>query len=253
MHNFVRRFTLLLAPLALAACTTVAAPPAQSVSSGIVSAADPRAAEAGAAILRQGGTSTDAAIAVMLALTVVEPQSSGIGGGGFYLRGTPDGAVVTLDGRETAPAAAGPDWFLDASGNPRPFPEAVVTGLSIGVPGNIALAAEAHGRYGTLAWADLFAPAIALARNGWEVTPRFREFLVQGANRAGLTAEGRTLFYDTAGEPLAAGSVVRNPALADTLEALAQAGPAGFYRGPMAEQMAEVIAEATPGTPLGHA
>ena len=247
MHNFSRRFALLLAPLVLAACTTVAPSPAPGASTGIVSAADPRAAEAGAAILRQGGTSTDAAIAVMLALTVVEPQSSGIGGGGFYLRGTPDGEVVTLDGRETAPAAAGPDWFLDASGNPRPFPEAVVTGLSIGVPGNIALAAEAHERYGSLPWADLFAPAITLARNGWEVTPRFHEFLRTSANRAGLTAEGRALFYDSAGEPLAAGTVVRNPALAGTLEALAQAGPAMFYHGPMAEQMAGVIAQVTPG------
>lgn len=251
MHNFsrglVRRFTLLLAPLVLAACTTGAAPPAPGASSGIVSAADPRAAEAGAAILRQGGTSTDAAIAVMLALTVVEPQSSGIGGGGFYLRGTSDGEVVTLDGRETAPAAAGPDWFLDASGNPRPFPEAVVTGLSIGVPGNIALAAEAHERYGSLPWADLFAPAIALARNGWEVTPRFHEFLRTSINRAGLTAEGRALFYDAAGESLAEGTVIRNPALADTLEALAEEGPAMFYHGPMADRMADVIAQVTPG------
>ncbi len=247
MHNFIRRLSLLLAPMVLAACATVAPPPPVASSAGVVSAADPRAAEAGAAILRQGGTSTDAAIAVMLALTVVEPQSSGIGGGGFYLRGTPDGAVVTLDGRETAPAAAGPAWFLDENAAPRPFGEAVVTGLSIGVPGNISLAAEAHGRFGTLAWADLFAPAIALARNGWEVTPRFHEFLRTSANRAGQTAEGRALFYDAAGEPLAAGTVVRNPALADTLEALAEAGPDMFYHGPMAEQMAEVIAEATPG------
>lgn len=247
MHNFFRPLALLLAPLVLAGCTTVAPPQIAAPSSGVVSAADPRAAEAGAAILRQGGTSTDAAIAVMLALTVVEPQSSGIGGGGFYLRGTPDGEVVTLDGRETAPAAATPAWFLDDNGAPRPFGQAVVTGLSIGVPGNIALAAEAHAKYGTLPWADLFAPAIALARGGWEITPRFREFLVQGANRAALTAEGRALFYDAAGEPLAAGTVVRNPALADTLEMLAEAGPGAFYYGPMAEQMAGVIAEATPG------
>jgi gamma-glutamyltranspeptidase / glutathione hydrolase len=247
MHNFFRRFALLLAPLVLAACTTVAPSPIAASSSGVVSAADPRAAEAGATILRQGGTSTDAAIAVMLALTVVEPQSSGIGGGGFYLRGTPDGEVVTLDGRETAPAAATPAWFLDETGAPRPFGQAVVTGLSIGVPGNIALAAEAHEKYGTLPWAGLFAPAIALARDGWEITPRFREFLVQGANRAALTAEGRTLFYDAAGEPLAAGTVVRNPALAETLQALADAGPGAFYHGPMASRMAGVIAAATPG------
>jgi gamma-glutamyltranspeptidase/glutathione hydrolase len=243
----VRRFALLLAPLVLAACTSIPSPATPGLSSGVVSAADPRAAEAGAAILRQGGTSTDAAIAVMLALTVVEPQSSGIGGGGFFLRGTPQGEVTTLDGRETAPAAATPDWFLGSDGSPRPFPEAVITGLSIGVPGNIALAAEAHERYGSLPWAALFAPAIALARDGWVVTPRFREFLQQGANRAALTPAGRALFYDAAGEPLAAGSLVRNPALAGTLEGLAQSGPAAFYHGPMAEGMASVIAAATPG------
>ena len=251
-----RLIVLVLAPLALAACVTQpvaqadlatsAAPP-----SGVVSAADPRAAEAGAQILRQGGSSTDAAIAVMLALSVVEPQSSGIGGGGFYMHGTPDGEVVTLDGRERAPAAATPAWFLDASGAPRAYPQAVVTGLSIGVPGNVALAAEAHGRYGRLPWADLFAPAIALARDGWVLTPRAQEFLVSAANRAGLTAEGRALFYDAAGAPLPTGTLVRNPALAATLEALAQGGPQAFYHGPMAAGMAQVIAAATPNdTPM---
>ena len=251
-----RLLALVLAPLALAACATApvaqtdlaasAAPP-----SGVVSAADPRAAEAGAQILRQGGSSTDAAIAVMLALTVVEPQSSGIGGGGFFMLGTADGEVVTLDGRERAPAGATPGWFLDASGAPRPFGEAVLTGLSIGVPGNVALAAEAHERYGRLPWADLFAPAIALARNGWVLTPRAQEFLGQAANRAGLTAEGRALFYDAAGAPLAVGTLVRNPALAATLETLALGGQQAFYRGPMAAGMADVIAAATPNdTPM---
>ena len=237
------------APLALAACTSTTAP-IESVSSGpvggVVSAADPRAAEAGAQMLRRGGSSTDAAIAVMLALTVVEPQSSGIGGGGFYMRGTPEGDLVTLDGRERAPAAATPAWFLDASGAPRPFGQAVLTGLSIGVPGNVALAAAAHGRYGRVEWADLFAPAIALARDGWVLTPRSAEFLQLARNRAALTPEGRALFYDAAGEPLPAGTLVRNPALAATLEAIAQGGPDAFYRGPMAEAMVQVIAAATP-------
>ena len=245
-----RLFTLLLAPLALAACATLPAPPSPEIT-GVVSAADPRAAEAGAQMLRQGGSSTDAAIAVMLALTVVEPQSSGIGGGGFYMRGTPEGEVVTLDGRERAPAAATPAWFLDAGGVPRPYPQAVVTGLSIGVPGNVALAAQAHQRYGRLAWADLFAPAIALARDGWALTPRSREFLANAANRAGLTPEGRRLFFDDAGAPLPAGTLVRNPALAATLEAIAQGGPDTFYHGAMAEGMAGVIAAATPNdTPM---
>jgi gamma-glutamyltranspeptidase / glutathione hydrolase len=254
MHK-IYRFALLLAPLALGACAaspapSPAAPPAAiaaPAASGVVSAADPRAAEAGAEMLRQGGTSTDAAIATMLALTVVEPQSSGIGGGGFYLRGTPEGEVITLDGRETAPAAATPDWFLDEAGNPRPFGEAVVTGLSIGVPGNMALAAEAHQRFGTLEWAALFQPAIALARGGWEITPRFRDSLESARNRGALTAEGRALFYDAAGEPLPTGTRVANPALAETLERLSAEGSQAFYRGPLAESMVQVIAGATPG------
>ena len=182
----------------------------------------------------------------MVALTVVEPQSSGIGGGGFYVRGTAQGDVVTLDGRETAPAAATPAWFLSAEGTARPFMEAVISGLSIGVPGNMALAAEAHQRYGRLDWAALFAPAIALARDGWDITPRLHEFLVSSENRAALTAEGRAMFYDAAGEPLPIGTRVRNPELAATLEALAAAGPRGFYEGAMAQDMAAAIAQVTP-------
>lgn len=250
----------LAAPLTLAALASCAAPQisANQVSgpqdiapaathSGVVSAADPRASEAGAEMLRRGGSATDAAIATMLALTVVEPQSSGIGGGGFYLRGSADGEVVTLDGRETAPAAATPDWFLDEEGNRLPFPRAVLTGLSIGVPGNVRLAAEAHGRYGRLEWAELFAPAIELAEDGWEVTPRFHDFLSFSANRAGNVEAGRALFYNDAGEPLPAGTLVRNPALAETLRHIADAGPDVFYEGPWAAAMADVIARATPG------
>ena len=252
--RMIHRLAHLIAPLAalgtLAACAASYETPLQTVAQppfvGVVSAADPRAAEAGAAMLRMGGTSTDAAIATMLALTVVEPQSSGIGGGGFYVRGTPDGDVITLDGRETAPAAATPEWFLNAEGAPRPFIEAVMSGLSVGIPGNIALAAEAHSRYGTLPWAVLFQPAIYLAREGWEITPRFREFLVSAQNRAAFTPEGRALFYDAAGEPLPVGARVMMPELANTLTQLAVAGPRAFYEGPMADGMAAVIAEATP-------
>ena len=119
-----RKLALLAAPLLLSACATLPAETATAPAAdiqGLVSAADPRAAEAGAEMLRRGGSATDAAIATMLALGVVEPQSSGIGGGGFFLRGTADGAVTTLDGRETAPAGADGDWFLGAGGKPLPF------------------------------------------------------------------------------------------------------------------------------------
>ena len=247
-----RRFLLAFAPLALGACATVPAPsetpiqatPAQS--RGVVSAADPRAAEAGAEMLRRGGSATDAAIATMLALTVVEPQSSGIGGGGFLLHHAADGTVETLDGRETAPAAATPDWFLGEDERPRPFMEAVLSGLSVGVPGNIRLAGEAHARHGKLPWADLFAPAIALARDGFVISERFREFLQRARNRAAADAEGQGLFYDEMGEPLAAGTRVRNPALAETLGQIAEHGADWFYSGENATAIAVRVAAETP-------
>ena len=247
-----RRFLLAFAPLALGACATVPAPsetPIQATpaeSRGVVSAADPRAAEAGAEMLRRGGSATDAAIATMLALTVVEPQSSGIGGGGFLLHHAADGTVETLDGREMAPAAATPDWFLGEDERPRPFMEAVLSGLSVGVPGNIRLAGEAHARHGKLPWADLFAPAIALARDGFVISERFREFLQRARNRAAADAEGQGLFYDEMGEPLAAGTRVRNPALAETLGQIAEHGADWFYSGENATAIAVRVAAETP-------
>jgi len=246
-----RFFATALLPLVLIACTadgrqavnsTPAAP-----ASGVVSAADPRAAEAGAKMLRKEGTAADAAIATMLALTVVEPQSSGIGGGGFYVHHAATGGIETLDGRETAPMAAGPGWFLDPAGKPRPFMEAVLSGLSVGVPGNVRLAAEAHRRHGKLAWKDLFGPAIDLARDGFVITPRLHDFLERSPERAGFTAEGRALFYDAAGKPLPAGTLVKNPALARTLEAVARKGADAFYSGDHAQEIAATVAAATPG------
>jgi gamma-glutamyltranspeptidase/glutathione hydrolase len=211
-----------------------------------VSAADPRAAEAGAAILRQGGSATDAAIATMLALTVVEPQSSGIGGGGFFVHGSEAGEFETIDGRETAPGGADPQWFLGADGRPLPFMEAVISGLSVGIPGNIRLAAEAHRRYGKLPWATLFEPAITLASQGWQLSKRGREYLADARNRAAHQAEGRELFYDAAGEALPVGTTLRNPALAETLEQIARQGPDWFYSAPHAERIAAEVAAETP-------
>ena len=242
-------FLTVAVALSLSAC--VATPPAISratppAATGMVSAADPRAAEAGAQMLRQGGSATDAAIATMLALTVVEPQSSGIGGGGFYVRGTPAGTVETLDGRETAPNGAGPDWFLGTDGNRVSFSEAAGSGLSIGVPGNIALAAEAHRRHGKLEWATLFGPAIRLARDGWTLSARAHRALSVAADLAGRDPAGKALFFDAEGKPLPVGTLLRNPALAATLEKLAQQGPAAFYRGPDSEAMAVKIAQDTP-------
>lgn len=237
-------------PLALWGCPSSDAPPGSASAShaapGVVSAADPRAAEAGAAMLRKGGSATDAAIATMIALTVVEPQSSGIGGGGFYLYGGADGTLETIDGREAAPMAAGPNWFLDGEDAPLPYMQAVLSGLSVGVPGNIRLAAEAHRRHGKLRWAELFAPAIALARDGYVLSERGRTYLAAAKNRAAATPAGLALYYGADGEPLPAGTTIRNPALAATLDRLAKDGPDAFYKGENAQAIASAVSAATP-------
>ena len=254
----IARFLLtLVAALGLAACATVQPPAPVSAeranllaapfAKGMVSAADPRAAEAGAQMLRQGGTATDAAIATMIALTVVEPQSSGIGGGGFYIRHDgKTGAIETIDGREKAPAGATPEWFLGPDGKPLGYTEAVLSGLSVGVPGNIALAAEAHKRHGRLPWAKLFAPAIALAKDGWVLTERGRDYLERYEARAIHDPVGKALFYDQSGAPLPVGTLVRNPALATTLERIALQGPSAFYEGAFAGELAARVARETP-------
>ncbi len=204
--------------------------PATVYDTGMVSAADPRAAAAGAEMLRAGGTATDAAIATMLALAVVEPQSSGIGGGGFYVASDAAGHVETIDGRETAPKAADEYWFY-RDGKSLKFADAVPGGTSVGVPGNIALAARAHRAHGRLPWARLFAPAIKLASQGFDITPRLRAMLDHGHGTAAFTAEGRALFFGVDGEPLPIGTHVRNPALASMLTAVARGGARAFYRG----------------------
>ena len=243
----LRTVTLPLAALALSACAST--PPAAETpmaSVGSVTAADPRAQEAGEEILRKGGSATDAAIAVMLALTVVEPQSSGIGGGGFLVRGEENGAVTTYDGRETAPAGATPEWFLDENGEVPGFMESVRSGLSVGVPGNIALAAKAHEAHGKLPWADLFDPAIALAREGFRINPRMHDALGRSRNRAAHSEEARALYFGADGEPLPVGTLVRNEALARTFEKLAADGRDAFYKGPDAEALAAMVAADTP-------
>lgn len=249
-----RFLTPLLAAIALTACSAVGPAGEKQIGQlpagpGLVSAADPRAAEAGAQMLRMGGSATDAAIATMLALTVVEPQSSGIGGGGFFVRGTPEGEVITIDGRETAPAAAGEDWFLDANGEKISFQAAVNSGLSTGVPGNLRLAELAHAKYGKLPWEALFAPAIALARDGYALDVRGHQFLTRHKDHASRDEKIRGVYYDASGEPRAIGSIIRNPALAQTMTAIAQAGPKALYQGDAAEALARTIREDTPRSP----
>lgn len=138
----------------------------------MISAANPLAAEAGRAVLRAGGSAVDAAVAAALVLAVVEPQASGLGGGGFLVAYDPSRQrITTLDGRETAPAATKPDRFLDAQGKPLPFRAAVRSGRSVGVPGVPALLTEANARFGRRPWSTLVDPAIRLAEQGFAVSP----------------------------------------------------------------------------------
>lgn len=243
-----------LSPLALVlsgcASTAYEAPvdSAASAPAGAVSAADPRAQAAGEAILAKGGSATDAAIAVMLALTVVEPQSSGIGGGGFLVRAKADGGdegVTTFDGREKAPASATPTRFLDEAGERLPYELRTVSGLSVGVPGNIALAAKAHAEHGKLPWAELFEPAIALARDGFVMNRRLNESLGGSLERAGRSEAARAIFFGADGQPLAVGTRITVLDLADTLERLAASGPQAFY-DESAEEFAAYVAGETP-------
>ncbi|HEY5722188.1 MAG TPA: gamma-glutamyltransferase [Allosphingosinicella sp.] len=213
----------------------------------MVSAADPRAAEAGRDILRQGGSAADAVLATMLALTVVEPQSSGIGGGSFTVyHDSKTGKVSTYDGREEAPAAASPSYFLGPDGKPRDHDEAIPGGLSVGVPGNIRQLELVHERHGKLPRAALFAPAIRLAREGFAITARMRRALDSSRETGALSAAGRALFYEPNGEPKPVGTIVRNPELADFLETLAKRGPDAFYTGPAASALVRTVRSASP-------
>jgi gamma-glutamyltranspeptidase/glutathione hydrolase len=212
---------------------------------GAVSAADPRAAAAGQEMLRQGGSAADAAIAIAVALTVVEPQSSGIGGGGFLVyHQAKDGKLSGYDGRETAPMAATERLFLGPDGKLLPMSEAVPGGTSVGVPGNIRMFAMAHRRHGRLDWARLFEPAIRLARDGFEISPRMHEFLVTRGRTAAFSAWGKSYFYNGDGSPRPAGTVLKNPELAATLETIARRGPDSFYVGPLAQALVNAVRSA---------
>jgi gamma-glutamyltranspeptidase/glutathione hydrolase len=207
----------------------------------MVVAANPLAAEAGLAMLRQGGSAVDAGIATQMVLNLVEPQSSGIGGGAFMLYW--DAAARTLtsyDGRETAPASATPDLFLDADGKPLPKGKAIATGLSVGVPGVLAALKLMHDKYGKLPWAELFQPAIALARGGFQVSPRFAKMLAE-ADPKTFTPEARAYFFDGAGRPWPIGYKLTNPALADTFALVAREGIKPFYEGEIARDIAASV------------
>jgi gamma-glutamyltranspeptidase/glutathione hydrolase len=218
-----------------------AAKPLVKAKKHMVVAAQPLAAEAGLAMLRKGGSAIDAGIATQMVLNLVEPQSSGIGGGAFMLYW--DAAAKTLtsfDGRETAPAAATPELFLDEHGKPLPREVAIPSGLSIGVPGVLAALKLMHDKYGKLPWAKLFQPAIELARDGFPVSPRLAKMLAD-IGPDSFTPEARDYFFDAEGQPWPVGYKLKNRALADTLEIIASEGIKPFYEGDIAADIAEAV------------
>lgn len=225
------------APVAAPTAAQSAAPTFQA----LVSAAHPLASAAGLEMLKKGGSAADAAAATMLALTVVEPQSSGIGGGGLLVYQGPNGALATIDGRETAPAVARPGQFLGPDGKAMPFERAATGGRAVGVPGNIALIAEAHRRWGRLPWADLFGPAIRLAEGGYDASPRLSLYIGYGAPALAQDPAGAALYLDASGKPIAAGTRVVNPALAATFRAIAAGGSQAFYTGKIAADIARSV------------
>jgi gamma-glutamyltranspeptidase/glutathione hydrolase len=230
---------VLIAVLLLLAGPALAQAPAQRQ---MVAAAHPLAAEAGLAVLRQGGTAVDAAIAVQAVLTLVEPQSSGIGGGALLLHWDPAaGSVTAFDGRETAPAAARPDMFLRPDGTPLPFYDAVLSGRSVGVPGTVAMLELAHRRHGKLPWASLWQPAIALSEEGFPVSERLAEAIAADTARLARHPSTRDYFLHGGTKPLAAGERLRNPALAETFRRIAEEGSQAMLRGPIAAAIATAV------------
>ncbi len=211
----------------------------------MIAAANPLAAEAGLEILRAGGSAVDAAIAAQMVLNLVEPQSSGIGGGGFLMHfAAQSGEIAAYDGRETAPASANPGMFLDASGQPRKFHDAVVGGLSVGVPGLLRMLEKAHAEHGRLPWARLFEPAIELAEKGFPVSERLHTLIATDKHLKTFETTA-AYFHDAEGNPLPVGHVLRNPEFAATLRMIAEKGADAFYVGPIAADVARTVREAS--------
>jgi gamma-glutamyltranspeptidase / glutathione hydrolase len=224
-----------------------AVPPA-TAASFMVAAADPYATETGLEILRRGGSAVDAAIAVQLVLNLVEPQSSGLGGGAFMLAWDAEtGALDAYDGRETAPAEASPELFLNEDGTPMEFWAAVVGGRSVGTPGVLRLMERAWQDHGRLPWADLFQPAIELAEAGFAVSPRLNALIAEDPHLARFET-ARSYFYNDRGEPLPVGHVLRNTRYAELLRAIAEDGADAFYSGSIAFDIVTAVRN-TPDNP----
>ncbi|MCX2899942.1 gamma-glutamyltransferase [Pseudomonas mandelii] len=262
-RNRLSALALIAAALTLGACNappTSTLPLAPESASGyrsdlqtryatrhMAAAANPLAAEAGREMLRQGGSAIDSAIAMQAVLTLVEPQSSGIGGGALIVLW--DGkAVRTYDGRETAPAGASEKLFLQADGKPMPFTQAQIGGRSVGTPGVLRALELAHRKHGRLPWATLFEPAIKLAEQGFAISPRLHQLIAADSSMR-RSPEMMAYFMNADGSPKAAGTLLKNPALAAVLKRIAKEGPDALYKGAVAEEIvAKVQGHANPGS-----
>ena len=249
-----RQLSMVAAALALAGCHTPVneQPPAPELGSGyrtdlttrhaerhMAAAANPLAAEAGREMLRQGGSAIDAAIAMQAVLTLVEPQSSGIGGGAFIMLW--DGKNVhAYDGRETAPAGATERLFLKADGTPMAFPEAQIGGRSVGTPGVLRALQMAHQKTGHLQWAKLFEPAIRLSEQGFAISPRLHA-LIAADRYIAQSPDMAAYFLNADGSPKATGTLLKNPALAAVFRRIAKEGPDALYHGPIADEIARKV------------
>ncbi|CAL1690549.1 Glutathione hydrolase proenzyme [Brevundimonas subvibrioides] len=260
----IRALLTFLVVASLAGCQTLPAAPTQRVDGGpsapatpvpsapargpFVTAANPLAVEAGLAILRRGGSAVDAAVAIQAVLGLVEPQSSGLGGGSFMMvYDAATNAVTAYDGRETAPAAATPELFYE-NGRPLPFLDAVLSGRSTGVPGAVAMLGLAQKNHGTLPWSALFGEAERLARDGFVVSPRLAGMIALTGGQA-RTAWADAYFTKADGTRYVAGDTLRNPAYAATVATLAREGAGALYAGPLAQAIVDTVHEGRrPGT-----
>ena len=213
--------------------------PGWQTSEFAVAAANPLATDAGYQIIKAGGSAVDAAVAVQMVLTLVEPQSSGIGGGAFVLT-YDNNRRFAYNGRERAPEGAHEEMFYNENGELLSFGESVRSGMAVGVPGTVAVLAEAHAKHGRLPWADLFKPAIMLAEEGFNISPRLHG-LLDADESLRKDPIAQDLYYDENGDALAAGTTLRNPALADILRTIASEGVAGFYNQTVAQDIVDRV------------
>lgn len=218
----------------------------QSADDFMISAANPHAAQAGYDVLSKGGNAIDAMVATQLMLGLVEPQSSGLGGGAFLVYyDAKEKNLTTYDGRETAPMAATPRLFQDDKGEKLKFWDAVVGGLSVGTPGTVKLMHETHKLHGKLDWETLVQPAIDLAESGFEVSERLNKLISNDVERLSVHPDTKAYFFDAQGQPHPVGHVLKNQAYADTLKAIAANGADAFYQGPIAQAIVEKVQNAS--------